>query len=274
MIRKLLFVLLVLLGAAPALAGDPQGPVHVSAGTIVDLGVVQSKYTDPRRVVVWLPPGYGAHGPKHAVLYMHDGQNLFDPETSYAGDWGVDDTLEALAGEGLEAIVVGIPNAGERRLDEYGPFPDPAMGGGRAADYLGFVIDTVKPLVDASFRTTGEAARTATIGSSMGGLVSLYAHFARPDVFGLAGAFSPSIGFGHGAMLRFLREAPHVAGRIYLDVGARERMSPLVHEARNVLVEKGYRTGKELLFVEDVTGGHDEASWARRLPPALRFLLA
>ena len=164
-------------------------------------------------------------------------------------------------------------DAGERRLDEYGPFRDPALGGGHAADYLTFVVDTVKPLVDATFRTTGERDRTATIGSSMGGLVSLYAFFARPDVFGLAGAFSPSIGFGRGAMVRFLLEAPRVPGRIYLDVGARERMVPLVHEARNILIEKGYRTGRDLLFVEDDGGAHDEASWARRLPRALRFLL-
>jgi predicted alpha/beta superfamily hydrolase len=135
-------------------------------------------------------------------------------------------------------------------------------------------VDTVKPLVDATFRTTGEAARTATIGSSMGGLLSLYAHFARPEVFGLAGAFSPSIGFGRGAMMRFLREVPKVPGKIYLDIGARERMSPLVHEARNILIEKGYRGGKDLLFVEDGAGSHDEASWARRLPRALRFLLS
>jgi predicted alpha/beta superfamily hydrolase len=134
-------------------------------------------------------------------------------------------------------------------------------------------VDTVKPLVDATFRTTGERDRTATIGSSMGGLVSLYAFFTRPDVFGLAGAFSPSIGFGRGAMVRFLRQAPRVPGRIYLDVGAKERMGPLVHEARNILIEKGYRTGNDLLFVEDDGGAHDEASWARRLPRALRFLL-
>jgi predicted alpha/beta superfamily hydrolase len=244
-------------------------------GTVKVLRAVASEVLgNERDVLVYLPPSYPVANRTYPTLYMHDGQNLFDHETSYAGDWGVDETLEALAGEGLEAIVVGIPNAGEKRLDEYGPFPDPALGGGRAADYLAFLVDTVKPLVDHSFRTTGEAARTATIGSSMGGLVSLYAHFARPDVFGLAGAFSPSIGFGRGAMMRFLREAPKVPGKVYLDIGAKERMSPLVHEARNVLIEKGYRSGKDLLFVEDVAGSHDEASWARRLPRALRFLLS
>jgi len=252
----------------------PGGSERV-AGTVKVLPAVESTALgNERDILVYLPPSYPVANRTYPTLYMHDGQNLFDPETSFAGDWGVDETLEALAGEGLEAIVVGIPNAGESRLDEYGPFRDPALGGGRAGDYLSFVVDTVKPLVDASFRTTGEAARTATIGSSMGGLVSLYAHFVRPEVFGLAGAFSPSIGFGRGAVLRFLREAPKVPGKIYLDIGARERMSPLVHEARNVLIEKGYRTGTDLLFVEDDSGGHDEASWARRLPRALRFLLA
>src|SRR5262245_59655859 len=252
----------------------PGGKERV-AGTVKVLPAVASETLgNERDILVYLPPSYPIANRTYPTLYMHDGQNLFDPETSFAGEWGVDETLEALAGEGLEAIVVGIPNVGERRLDEYRPFPDPALGGGHAGDYIEIVVDTVKPLVDQTFRTTGEAEKTATIGSSMGGLVSLYAHFARPEVFGLAGAFSPSIGFGRGAMLRYLREAPKVPGKIYLDVGARERMSPLVHEARNVLIEKGYRTGKDLLFVEDVAGGHDEASWARRLPRALRFLLA
>jgi predicted alpha/beta superfamily hydrolase len=252
----------------------PGGKARV-AGTIKVLPSVASPALgNERDILVYLPPSYATANRTYPALYMHDGQNLFDPETSFAGEWAVDETLEALAEEGLEAIVVGIPNAGDRRLDEYGPFPDPALGGGRAADYLSFVIDTVKPLVDGTFRTTGERDRTGTIGSSMGGLVSLYAFFARPDVFGLAGAFSPSIGFGRGAMVRFLREAPRVSGRIYLDVGARERMSPLVHEARNILIEKGYRTGRDLLFVEEAAGGHDEASWGRRLPRALRFLLA
>jgi predicted alpha/beta superfamily hydrolase len=244
------------------------------AGTVKVLKAVESrKLGNVRDILVYLPPSYPVANRTYPALYMHDGQNLFDPATSFAGKWGVDETLEALAAEGLEAIVVGIPNVGERRLDEYGPFPDPALGGGHAADYLAFIVDTVKPLVDATFRTTGERDRTATIGSSMGGLVSLYAFFTRPDVFGLAGAFSPSIGFGRGAMVRFLRQAPRVPGRIYLDVGAKERMGPLVHEARNILIEKGYRTGNDLLFVEDDGGAHDEASWARRLPRALRFLL-
>lgn len=234
-----------------------------------------------REILVYLPPSYASSNRTYPTLYMHDGQNLFDPDTSFAGEWGVDETLESLAGEGLEAIVVGIPNAGDRRISEYSPFRDPALGGGEADAYLRFVVETVKPLVDESFRTTGERERTATIGSSMGGLVSLYAYFARPETFGLAGVFSPSVGFARGAILPFLAKAPHVPGRIYLDVGAFEgsRREPgayvrLVREARDRLIANGYREGDDLLYVEDAGGRHDEASWSRRLPRALRFLLS
>ena len=124
MIRRLVALfLLLLLAAAPATAGDPLGPVHVSAGTIVDLGIVKSKYADPRRVVVWLPPGYSAKGPKYAVLYMHDGQNLFDKATAgYGMEWEIDEHLSQLIADKKvrPTIVVGIWNT-PKRLQEYVP---------------------------------------------------------------------------------------------------------------------------------------------------------
>src|SRR6185312_4250261 len=123
MIARLLLAVALLTAAAPVLAGDPNGPVHVSSGTIVDLGVLKSKYADPRRVVVWLPTGYSAHGPKYAVLYMHDGQNLFDKNTAgYGMEWQIDETLDRLIQERKvrPTIVVGIWNT-PKRLQEYVP---------------------------------------------------------------------------------------------------------------------------------------------------------
>ena len=123
MIKRLIATLFLMLAPAQALAGDATGPVHVSAGTIVDLGVLKSKYADPRRVVVWLPPGYSRQGPKYAVLYMHDGQNLFDKATAgYGMEWEIDEHLSKLIADKKvrPMIVVGIWNT-PKRLQEYVP---------------------------------------------------------------------------------------------------------------------------------------------------------
>jgi len=261
------------------------------AGTVKVLRDVRSEQLgNSRDILVYLPPSYPKANRTYPTLYMHDGQNLFDAETSFAGEWRVDDALEQLAEEGIEAIVVGVPNTGVDRLHEYSPFHDARFGGGRAADYLKFVVETVRPLVDEAFRTTGEREGTATVGSSMGGLISLYAFFERPDVFGAVGAVSPSVGFARGALIDYLELARFVGGRVYLDVGTHEgrprerdplelRREPaayvrMVRETRDLLLRKGYREGQDLLYVEEEGGVHNEAAWASRLPRLLRFLLS
>jgi predicted alpha/beta superfamily hydrolase len=251
------------------------------AGTVKVLRDVKGPEPDDiRDILVYLPPSYATANRTYPAVYMHDGQNLFDPATSFAGEWRVDDSLEELAGDGVEAIVIGIPNVGARRLNEYSPFDDPRFGPGRADDYLRFVVETVKPAVDDEFRTTGQPEGTATMGSSMGGLISLHAFFERPDVFGLVGAVSPSLGFaGHG-MIDYLKRVSFRGGRIYMDAGTEEghpshpgAYARLVRHACDILVRAGYTEGRNLRFVEDEGGRHNEAAWAARFPDALRFLL-
>lgn len=243
----------------------------------------------PRDLLVWLPPSYASSGRHYPVLYMQDGQNLFDPDTAFAGEWQVDESMESLAAEGLEAIVVGIPNGGVHRLDEYSPFRDPAHGGGGADGYLAFLLEAVRPAVESEFRVLRGAAHTGVAGSSMGGLFSLWALFERPDVFGFAAAMSPSLGFAASGMLRYLHAAPWVPGRIYLDTGTREgvpsgriafrarayarRHLGRLRLARDLLVSKGWSEGDDLLYVEERRGRHEEAAWARRFPDAARFFL-
>jgi len=130
------------------------GEEHTVVGDLKVLAGIESPQLENHRdLLVYLPPSHETGNGRFPVIYLHDGQNLFDEQTSFAGEWQVDETMEGLSRKGIEAIVVGIPNSGEERLDEYSPFVDPARGGGRGELYLSFIIETVKPLVDASFRT-------------------------------------------------------------------------------------------------------------------------
>jgi predicted alpha/beta superfamily hydrolase len=228
-----------------------------------------------RDIMVYLPPSYEVDQRRFPVIYMHDGQNLFDPRTSFAGEWSVDDTLDRESARGLQAMVVGIPNRGAERCNEYSPFDDARQGAGRGDDYLSFVVDTIKPLVDAEFRTAAGRETTGIAGSSMGGLISLYAFFARPDVFGFAGVMSPALWYANRAIFEYLETVQHVGGRIYADVGTREGSRALqdVLELRDRLVQLGYRSRRDLLLVVDRGAAHNEAAWARRLGRELRFLL-
>ena len=252
-----------------------------------------------RDVDVYLPASY-ASGVHYPVVYMKDGQNLSDPATAFAGTWDLEATIDRLAWRGLDAIYVGVHNAGRDRLGEYSPFPDPRHGGGEADAYLEFLVDTLKPRIDRMFNTLRDRDSTAILGSSMGGLVSLYAYFRYPSVFGRAGVMSPSIWFGQGAIVDFISDARVPRGRIYLDVGTGEGAGTVrdVRRLGRLLVRKGFRrrragrqlaqasgpggawgdrrstTSSMLRYVEDAGARHTEDAWAWRLEGALEFLLS
>jgi predicted alpha/beta superfamily hydrolase len=261
---------------------------HTVQGDVRVLSGLESPQLNNRRdLLVYLPPSYQESDKRYPVLYMQDGQNLFDATTSFAGEWQVDETMESLSQEGLEAIVVGIPNIGENRLDEYSPYSQLKMGGGRGDQYLSFLTETIKPLIDSSFRTCPEREYTAIFGSSMGGFISLYGFFRYPQIFGMVGIMSPAFWFARGALYTYVENAPFSPGKIYLDVGTREhgggrskmmqshsrRYYASVRRMQRILVKKGYRPRHNLLYVEEKWAGHEEQAWARRLPAAFRFLL-
>ncbi len=268
------------------------GADHTVSGVVRVLPDLYSPQLDNRRpVLVYLPPAYHTEKARRfPVIYMHDGQNLFDAATSFAGEWRVDETLNELAAEGIQAIVVGLPNMGAERSNEYSPFIDRRMKqGGQGNVYVDFIADTVKPLIDGVFRTQPDRAHTGIMGSSMGGLISLAAFFQRPDVFGLAGVMSPAFWFGDEAIRGFVRKAAFSPGRIYMDVGTAEMAPPkglfkflpilrpyyrtASQRMNRELIRKGYLPDQTLLYLEEKDGEHNEAAWARRLPGALRFLL-
>jgi predicted alpha/beta superfamily hydrolase len=238
-------------------------------------GVLSPQLGNRRDILVYLPTSYDRTDARYPVIYMHDGQNLFDPATSFAGEWGVDEAMAKAPRKGRRAIIVGIPNAGIDRIREYAPFTDPQHGGGYGDAYLDFVADTLKPLVDARYRTDPSPGAAGMAGSSLGGLISLYGFFRDPGRWGFTGALSPALWFGGGAIFPCIESAGYVRGRIYLDVGAREGEGTLAN-ARAMcdrLLTLGYTRGKDLMWVEDRGGMHNEASWGRRLRKALPFLL-
>ena len=245
-----------------------------------------------REIVVYLPPslavsmaaGGASDGRRYPVFYFHDGQNVFDARTSYIGvEWGADETLETLAREGIEAIAVAVANHGNARMDEYNPWRSesdwrgrPKRMGGKGDAYLEWLVGTVKPLVDRSFPTRAEREATGIIGSSMGGLISLYALFAQRAVFGLAGVMSPSVRWSDFRIVRLIEDAPLPSARIHLDMGWREwkGMTRDARRVRDALLARGLVLDRDLHYVEERNARHNEGAWARRLPGALRFLLA
>lgn len=256
-----------------------------------------SDWVDARTVEVWLPASY-AQTPdrRYPVLYMHDGQNLFDPGLSFSGiDWGVDETLtqQAEAGQIAEVIAVGIWNTPKRIL-EYMP-QQPLVqkrnrrarevfaaryGGEPASDwYLNFIVTELKPFMDAAYRTLPEPAQTTMIGSSMGGLVSLYAFLRHPEVFGRAGCLSTSWPIAGPAVLNYLKRhvPPPDNRRIYFDYGAEARLVGYAlrqKQADAAFQAAGYAAQRHRLTRAFPGAPHSELAWRKRLHVAFGFLLA
>jgi len=247
-------------------------------------------FLDGRRVWVWLPPGYDDEpARRYPVLYLLDGQNIFDAATSFAGEWEVDESLARLvaAGEVEPLIAVAVANGEGLRAQEYTPWPEPAWreatGGG--GDHLRAIVEVLKPAVDRAFRTLDGPAHTGLCGSSFGGLMALHAGYARPDVFGRLAALSPSLAWAGHAPQAMAASRPRPAVRLYVDMGSREEGNLQdgdgngiddslddLRALREALLRRGFREGDDLLVVEDDGARHHESFWARRFPAAARFL--
>lgn len=233
-----------------------------------------------RDLIVYLPPGYQEQlGRAYPILYLHDGQNLFDGATSFIPgmDWHVGQTADYLIYEGRvePLIIVGIYNAGKQRLGEYTPTRAPKLGGGRANRYAKFLLEEVRPFVQREYRVAQGAERTGIGGSSLGGLVSLYLGLKLPTVFGRIAALSPSVWWNERVILRFAGAAPvEPHPRIWLDAGTREggRTVEDVERFRDVLLGKGWQLERDLHYERVEGAEHNEAAWAQRVGPFLQFL--
>jgi len=227
-----------------------------------------------RTVRIYLPPGYEHSRQRYAVLYMHDGQNLFDDATSYAGEWGVDETLNALAkSRGLKLIVVGIDHGGTERIHELNPWDNPQFGKGEGEQYLAFVVNVLKPWVDRHYRTRPDARHTAIMGSSMGGLISSYALGHYPAVFGSAGVFSPAYWLAPQVFADTETHPPPRTARIYFYAGGSETDTMVPDTKRMVaLLKQAGLPRRNLEVVINPVGRHNEAAWRAEFPRAVAWL--
>jgi predicted alpha/beta superfamily hydrolase len=236
-------------------------------------GLKHPKLGHPRDVIVWLPPSYEKDTrQRYPVLYMHDGQNIVDPSTSFIGyDWHVDEVADSLirAQKMEKIIVVGIYSSPDRNPE----YSDTELG--RA--YADFVIHRLKPMIDSTYRTKPEAKNTAVMGSSMGGLISFLFVWWHPEVFSKAGCLSSAFLVDDDKILKDVRAdtGPKKLIRVYLDDGSEgleARLKPGYDEMVALLLEKGYVKSADLEYFYDLGAEHNERAWAKRIWRPLRFM--
>ena len=239
--------------------------------------VYSPQLKNSRDLIVYLPAAYESDDNEthYPVIYMQDGQNVFDPHTSFAGHWQAGSALAHHEKHGYDAIVVAIPNMGAERLGEYTPHADLIRGGGDGDRYVAFMVETIKPLIDQKLRTLHGPEHTSVVGSSLGGLIALYALFRSPWTFGSAGVMSPALWFADGRIFDYVREQKPPGGRIHLDMGTHEGPDALedTRQMKELLVDRGFVPGASLSYFEDVGARHNERSWARRFRKILPFRL-
>ena len=241
----------------------------------------RSRFLSKKRDLIVYLPGIYQKRPdlRFPVLYLEDGQNLFDPATSFIPGmyWRVGETADALIAQGTiqPLIIVGIYNTGKQRINEYTPTRDRKLGGGKADKYGRLLVEELKPFIESEYRALGSAAHTGLGGSSLGGLLTIYLGLQYPQVFGKLAVLSPSVWWNRRAIIDIAAQAPLLARpRVWLDVGTKEDAHAVanVTALRDTLLQRGWQDSRDLHF-EVIDGAqHNEAAWAERVGPFLQFL--
>ena len=251
-----------------------QGSTAAANVHIVDNNFYMPQLDRNRRIWIYLPPGYDSTSINYPVLYMHDGQNLFDAQTSYAGEWEVDESLNKLSAEGIQVpIVVGIDNGGSYRIEELTPWANSTYGGGKGKFYMRFIVETLKPFIDAHYRTIPDREHTGIMGSSLGGLISFYGAMKYQEVFSRSGDFSPSFWYSD-SLWSFTRTQGKQAGiRFYLLAGSDEGSNTVANivAMRDSLLSLDF-TSDEVTTKVVPGGQHNEKLWRENFQDAYLWL--
>ena len=243
--------------------------------------IISEKFEIPqlnreRRIWIYLPPNYTTTSKKYPVLYMHDGQNLFDDRTSYAGEWQIDEAMNRIFAQTKEsAIVVGIDNGGEKRIEELSPFSNEKHGGGNGENYMKFIVETLKPYIDKNYRTKSCRNHTTLGGSSLGALISVYGAVKHPETFGKILAFSNAFWFNSDQLNAFILNSDvNLKKQKYYFVQGKyesEDMDFQTEKVINALKQKGVKP-KNIFNRSDEDGKHNEMYWRREFPAAFLWL--
>lgn len=238
---------------------------------IMDTAFFMPQLDRYRRIWIYLPKLYATSGKRYPVLYMHDGQNVFDAATSYSGEWGVDEFLDTLNGNCRKVIVVAVDNGLAQRMNEYNPWAFMKFGKGEGDLYVDFLVKTLKPFIDKHYRTLPKKKNTSIAGSSMGGLISLYAVLKYPEVFGNAGIFSPAFWTASGIDSMVLARAKKMNAALYFYAGGNEGEQMVPDMLR---IEKEIRKNSRSDIKEriDQQAKHNEAAWRKHFPEFYRWV--
>ena len=239
--------------------------------TIIDTAFFMPQLNRYRRIWIYLPASYAASKKKYPVLYMHDGQNLFDDATAHAGEWGVDEAMDTLGPQVREMIVVGIDNGGATRLNEYSPYNMERFGKGEGDQYVDFLVKTLRPYINKHYRTKKCGKHTYTAGSSMGGLISFYAILKYPKKFGGAGVFSPAFWVTPQLFKAIPGAAKKVKGKVYFYAGLQESES-MVPDMLAVFELMRRHSKADMTTVIRTEGKHNEARWRAEYPLFYKWL--
>jgi predicted alpha/beta superfamily hydrolase len=243
--------------------------------SVMDASFYIPQFDRTRRIWVYLPPDYETSGAYYPVLYMHDGQNLFDAYYSFAGEWQIDESLNRMISEGVPAsIVIGIDNGGSERINEYTPWGNAGYGGGQGDRYVEFLVETLKPFIDKTFRTLPDRENTGIMGSSLGGLISYYAGLKYQEVFSKIGIFSPSFWFSDSSYVMARNTEKRFDRQMYFLAGGKEGVgNEVIIDCQNMidtLLSSGF-SASEMKLVSKADGQHSEWFWRQEFPDCYRW---
>lgn len=256
---------------------SPQSTANAQV-SIVSQNFYMPQLNKTRRVWIYLPQNYNSSAQNYPVLYLHDGQNVFDAYTSFAGEWEVDESLTQMEQNGFKGVIaVAIDNGGADRIDEYAAWENTAYNEGSLGDeYVEFLVSTLKPYIDQHYRTLPDQEHTGIMGSSLGGLISLYAAIKYPDVFGKVGVFSPALWFNKPQIYDYVAaNTKTYPQKFYLLCGGSEStdMVPDMLDMKNTLLTAGF-DANEIAYVVKPNGQHSEWFWRDEFSDAHQWLFA
>ena len=239
--------------------------------TVMDTAFMMPQLDRSRKIWLYLPIGYATSKKRYPVIYMHDGQNLFDEFTSGNGEWGIDECLDSLHKKGKDCIIVGIDN-GPKRITEYNPYDFGKYGKGEGYAYIDFLVESLKPYIDQHYRTLKDKSHTIIAGSSLGGLISMAAVMRYPATFGGAGIFSPAFWIAPQLEIDLAKSAPLVNSKLFFYAGIKEskEMVPDMKRIENILSTS---TKSDLKEVLDGEAKHNESAWRKYFPNFITWIL-